>query len=50
MANLGNAWHIPVNPEPRGVAGMRNPVVPTVPGPPVIISTGNQFAGEGRPG
>lgn len=45
MANLGNAWHIPANPEPRGVAGMRNPVVPTAPGPPVIVSTGNQFAG-----
>ena len=45
MANLGNAWHIPANPEPRGVAGMRNPVVPTAPGPAVIVSTGNQFAG-----
>src|SRR6266849_1398076 len=29
MANLGNAWHIPANPEPRGVAGMRDPVFPT---------------------
>ena len=50
MANLGNAWHIPVNPEPRGVAGMRDPVVPTAPGPDVIISTGNQFAGGGGQG
>ena len=45
MVNLGNAWHIPANPEPRGVAGMRDPVFPTAPGPSVIISTGNQFAG-----
>jgi galactose oxidase len=50
MANLGNAWHIPVNPEPRGVAGMRDPVVPTAPGPDVVISTGNQFAGGGGQG
>jgi galactose oxidase len=45
MVNLGNAWHIPANPEPRGVAGMRDPVFPTAPGPSVIIGTGNQFAG-----
>jgi hypothetical protein len=28
MANLGNVWHLPANPEPRGRAGMRDPVFP----------------------
>jgi galactose oxidase len=50
MANLGNAWHIPANPEPPGMAGMRDPVFPTTPGTPVTLSTGNQFAGDGNPG
>ena len=50
MANLGNAWHIPANPEPRGVAGMRDPVFPTAPVPSVTIATGNQFAGGGNQG
>lgn len=50
MANLGNAWHIPANPEPRGVAGMRDPVFPTAPVPSVTITTGNQFAGGGNQG
>ena len=47
MANLGNAWHLPGNTEPRGGAGMRDPVFPTSPVPQVTIITGNQFAGEG---
>lgn len=52
MANLGTAWHIPANPEPRGRAGMRDPVFPTVSSAAtsVTISTGNQFAGVGNPG
>ena len=50
MANLGNAWHIPTNPEPRGVAGMRDPVFPTAPVTSVTITTGNQFAGGGSQG
>ena len=47
MANLGNAWHLPGNPEPRGNAGMRDPVFPTSPVPEVTIITGNQFTGNG---
>jgi galactose oxidase len=47
MANLGNAWHLPANPEPRGNAGMRDPVFPTDPVPEVTIITGNQFTGSG---
>jgi galactose oxidase len=50
MANLGNAWHIPANPEPRGHAGMRDPVGAIVPGTAVTILTGNQFQGGGNPG
>ena len=50
MANLGNVWHIPANPEPPGVAGMRDPVFPATPASTVTIYTGNQFAGGGNPG
>jgi galactose oxidase len=50
MANLGNAWHLPANPEPRGRAGMRDPVFPTTPVNAVTISTGNQFQGGGNAG
>ena len=49
MANLGNAWHIPGNPEPRGRAGMRDPVGEIVPGTAVTIFSGNQFQGPGEP-
>lgn len=48
MANLGNAWHIPGNPEPR--AGMRDPVGAIVPGTEITIFSGNQFQGDGNPG
>lgn len=47
MANLGNVWHLPGNPEPRGHLGMRDPVFPTDPVSEVTIVTGNQFAGGG---
>src|SRR5215831_14800277 len=47
MANLGNVWHLPGNPEPRGNPGMRDPVFPTDPVPEVTIITGNQFTGSG---
>ena len=50
MANLGNAWHIPNNPEPRGRVGMRDPVGAIVAGTAVTIITGNQFQGGGNPG
>jgi galactose oxidase len=50
MANLGNVWHIPDNPEPRGRAGMRDPIGAIVPGTAVTITTGNQFQGAGNPG
>ena len=32
MPDLGNVWHIPDSPEPRGLAGMRDPVGAIVPG------------------
>ena len=47
MPNLGNAWHIPANPEPRTRGGMRDPVGAIVPGTAVTIITGNQFQGAG---
>jgi galactose oxidase len=51
---LGNAWHIPGNPEPRrlprGIEGMRNPVFPTLPVRAVTIFSGNQFMGGGNQG
>jgi hypothetical protein len=50
MANLGNVWHLPANPEPRGRAGMRDPVFPTTPVNAVTISTGKQFQGGGNAG
>ena len=50
MANLGNAWHIPGSPEPRGRAGMRDPVGAIVPGTTVTMFSGNQFQGAGNPG
>jgi galactose oxidase len=50
MVNLGNAWHLPGNPEPFGNAGMRDPVFPTDPVPSVTVFSGNQFQGGGNPG
>jgi hypothetical protein len=50
MANLGNAWHIPGNPEPRGLAGMRHPGGAVVRGATVTICSGNQCQGGGNAG
>ena len=51
MANLGNVWHIPANPEPRGRGAMRDPVGAVVAGSAVTIISGNQFRGpDGNPG
>jgi hypothetical protein len=50
MANLGNAWHIPGSAEPRGFAGMRDPVGAIVPGAVLTVVLGNQFRGAGNPG
>lgn len=50
MPNLGNAWHLPANPEPKGRAGMRDPVFPTAPVGSVTILSGNQFQGGGNAG
>jgi len=47
MADLGNAWHIPGNPEPRGRGGMRDPVGGIFAGAAVTIFSGNQFRGAG---
>lgn len=50
MPNVGNAWHVPRSPEPRGRAGMRVPVGSVVPGTALRIVTGNQFQGGGNAG
>ncbi|BDI28934.1 hypothetical protein CCAX7_009850 [Capsulimonas corticalis] len=50
MANLGNAWHIPNNPEPEGRAGMRLPVGAIIPEAALTIISGNQFQGPGNSG
>jgi hypothetical protein len=50
MANLGNTWHLPHGPEPRGLAGMRDPIGATVPGTEVTICSGNQYQGDGNAG
>ena len=50
MADLGNAWHIPGNPEPPGRAGMCDPVGGIFAGTAVTIVSGNQFRGAGNPG
>ena len=50
MANLGNVWHLPANPEPKGRAGMRDPVSPTAALGSVTILSGNQFQGGGNAG
>jgi galactose oxidase len=50
MPNLGNVWHIPENPEPRGLAGMRSPIGPIVTGTELTICSGNQFQGNGNAG
>jgi galactose oxidase len=50
MVNLGNAWHIPQNPEPRGRGGMRDPLGAIVPGTDITVVSGNQFQRGGNPG
>ena len=47
MANLGNAWHIPTNSQPRGRGGMRDPIGALVPGTAITIFSGNQDQGPG---
>lgn len=48
MPDLGNVWHIPDNPEPRGCSGMRDPIGAVVAGAELIIRSGNQFMGLGN--
>ena len=48
MPNLGNVWHLPENPEPRGSSGMRDPIGAVVAGAELVIRSGNQFAGPGN--
>jgi alpha-D-xyloside xylohydrolase len=50
MANSGNAWHIPRNPQPPGQATMRFPFEEIVASTLVTVSNGNQFRGSGTPG
>jgi hypothetical protein len=49
MPNLGNAWHIPGQPdgELRGRGAMRDPIGALVPGTAITIISGNQFQGAG---
>ena len=47
---LGNAWHLPGNPEPFGNAGMRDPVFPTDPVSEVTVFSGDQYQSGGNPG
>jgi hypothetical protein len=48
QANLGNAWHIPVNSEPPGTT-MRNPLSPDpATNQAVYVYNGNQFQGDGN--
>jgi hypothetical protein len=44
----GNAWHLPVNAEFPGNAGMRSPLFPTTATKQVTIFSGNQYAGGGQ--
>jgi hypothetical protein len=48
VPNLGNVWHLPENPEPRGAGGMRDPIGAVVAGSELVIRSGNQFAGPGN--
>ena len=50
MPNLGNAWHLPASPEPRGTGAMRDPVGALMPGTDITIYSGNQFRGPGSTG
>src|SRR6266571_1864453 len=50
MAGIGNAWHIPKNPDPPGQATMRFPLVATEAGTAVTLVNGNQFQGVGVTG
>ena len=50
MANLGNTWHIPNNPELHCISGMRDPIGAIVPETAVTVITGNQFQDTGNPG
>jgi alpha-D-xyloside xylohydrolase len=45
---IGNAWHIPRNVPPLGVASMRFPVEDIDSGVDVVLSNGNQFRGSGN--
>ena len=47
---LGNAWHLPGNPEPFGAAGMRDPIFPTDPVSAITVFSGSQYQGDGNPG
>jgi hypothetical protein len=41
MPSLGNAWHLPLDPRPRGRGGMLDPVGPVLPGTHVTVISGN---------
>src|ERR1700712_4030455 len=50
MANLGNAWHIPFDDDPRGAGGMLLPGGFLVAEMPIRIISGNQASGQGNAG
>ena len=45
MAGIGNAWHIPNTPQPRGQASMRFPLDAIEGGTSVMLSNGHHFQG-----
>lgn len=45
---MGNAWHIPNNPEGAAIPGMRLPFRGAQADEPVVFYTGNQFQGGGN--
>jgi alpha-D-xyloside xylohydrolase len=47
---IGNAWHIPKNPQPPGQPSMRFPLDEVEAGTAVTVSNGNQFRGSGTAG
>jgi alpha-D-xyloside xylohydrolase len=48
MANIGNAWHIPGNPQPPGQSSMRFPLEEIAANTTLLLCNGTQFEGPGN--